>query len=71
MQNGVTFSGGMSPKSPFEIKVRGIFTSDREKCETYHEVKIFHLRYRSALFTKHEQERTCLLEMDDFEEEST
>ena len=39
MQNGVTFSGGMRPKSPSGINLRGLFTYDREKCKTYHEVK--------------------------------
>ena len=41
MQNGVTFSGGMNPEAPFEIKVRYIFTYDRGKCKTVFEVKRF------------------------------
>ena len=41
MQNGVTFTGGMSPKSTFEIDLALQKLGCRGKCETVFEKKNF------------------------------
>ena len=54
MQNGVTFTGGISPKWAFEINIEGVFTYDREKCKTVPEVKYIlpQVRFRTFHATR-------------------
>ena len=39
MQNGDTFTGGITPESAVEINLECAFTYDRDKCKTVPEVK--------------------------------